>query len=205
MEPTLPRPLVIFGEAVRPLAAALEQALDQPQTATVEVSDMLGFISRHITTFADLPGPLVDDISSAFSASSDAEVHRAVGRLEVRLEDLTSSYAEVCRADVQAEDIEGWSLLSEIYRDVLLQVKGWLDDIGDTLTLPIPELERRGLLTQGTVNVRVDLRAPNEMEDLTLWLDSRCDELGGAGQADWSHLAALLAGAGLVWLFGGDD
>ena len=207
VEPTLPPPLVIFGEAVRPLAAVLEQALDQPETPTVEVTDMLGFVSRHVTTLADLPGPLVDTISSAFAASSDADAHRAVGRLEVRLENLMASYDEVCRTDVEAEDIEGWYLLSQTYRDVMLQIKSWLDDIADTLTLPIPELERRGLLTQGNVNVRVNLRAPNEMADLTLWLDSRCDELDETGQSIWrrSHLAAFLTGAGLVWLFGGDD
>ena len=205
-EPTPLRLPAILGEAMRPLAATLKQALDQPVTPTVEAIDMLGFVSRHITTLAGLPKPLIDDIRSALAASSDADVHHAVGRLEVRLEHLMASYEEVRRADAEVEDIEGWSLLNGIYRDVLLQIKGWLDEIADTLTLPISELERRGLLTQGNVNIRVDLRAPNEMEDLTHWLDSRCAELDEARLSrPGSHLAALLAGAGMVWLFGGGD
>ena len=110
-----------LGQAIAPWR---QVPTDQPQLRTASIQHDFA-----LTTLSHALRPLIDGIRSGFSASSDADVHRAVGRLEIRLELLVASYDEVRRASPKLGDIEGWSLLIELYRDTLLH-KGWLDDIG---------------------------------------------------------------------------
>ena len=205
----LRRPLVTLGQAMRPLAASLGNRLDQPQLRTANVSNMPRFISRYMTTLSDALEPLIDGIRSGFSASSDADAHRAVGRLEIRLELLVASYDEVRRASPELGDIEGWSLLIELYRDTLLQIKGWLDDIADILNDPITELERRGLPTKGEVNIPINLRPPEELEMLKRWVNQRTSGLKAASRTvrsphQQSPSRGLWTGFGLGLLVGLD-
>ena len=120
-----------------------------------------------------------------------------------------ASYDEVRRASPKLADIEGCSLLIELYRDTLFQIKGWLDDIADILNHPITELERRGLPTKGEVNIPINLRPPEELEMLKRWVNQRTSGLKAdsrtvRGPHQQSPSRGLWTGFGLGLLVGLD-
>ena len=172
---------------------------------------MLGFISSKTHALGVSVGALSDEIKQGFDGMSDADVHRAAGRLEVHIESLLASYEEVERASPAAEDFKGWSLLRGLYRDVLLRIQGWLEEIVDISRDPIDGLRRRGYSTRGTVTIRLEFNAHEpKLEDLCLWIEDQLDELEAAERsvsrkAGGSLFWWVAAAFGVGWLIGDDD
>lgn len=210
-QPRLARPFVVFGQAILPLAENLRSRLERPPLEAVRVHDMLGFISSKTRTLGVTVGDLSNEIKQGSDGMSDADVHRAVGRLEVHIESLLASYEEVERASPTAEDFKGWSLLRGLYRDVLLTIQSWLEDIVDISRDPVDGLRRRGYSTQGTVTIRLEFDAHGpKLEELCLWIEDQVDELEAAERsasrkAGGSLFWWVAAAFGVGWLIGGDD
>lgn len=214
-EPILQWPLVIFAEAFAPLAEDTKRRMQRPQSQTAEVPDMPDFISRHVTLLGQAAGSLTKEVDRALQGTSDADVHRAIGRMEVHLERLLTGYDEVRRADPDGADLKGWSLLRDLYRDVLLIVQRWLDDVVDIANDPISGLERRGFSTQDNVTITLDLDPSIPMlEELVRWMEDRADEVEAwadlmdaaeTSRSSHSMFWSLAAAFGLGWWLGGDE
>ncbi len=172
---------------------------------------MLDFISSKTRALAETVVALGHAINQDFEEMSDAEVHRAVGRLEVHIEHLLTSHDEIQRANPGPEDFEGWSLLSDLYRDVLLRIQRWLDDIVDISRDPIAGLKRRGYSTQGDVTIKLEFDAhERKLEELIYWIEDQLDEveaaeLSASRNAGRSLFWGVAAAFGAGWLIGNDD
>ena len=210
-QPELPRPFVTFGEAIIPVAENVRGRLEQPPSQTGRVHDLLDFISGKTHELAETVVALGNEINQDFEGMSDAEVHRATGRLEVRIERLLASHDEIECANPGPADFEGWSLLSDLHRDVLLRIQRWLDDIVDISRDPIAGLERRGYATQGDVTIRLEFDAHEpKLEDLIDWIEDQLDEveaaeLSASRNAGRSLFWGVAAAFGVGWLIGNDD
>ena len=206
--------MIILGEAFLPLAENTRHRMRRPQPQTVEVPDISDFISRHIRALRYAADGLCDGIDHAVEGPSDADVHRAVGRMEVHLEGLLAGYDEIRGANPDGADLRGWSLLRDLYRDVLLQVQNWLDDVVDIANDPVSGLERRGLSTQDNVTITLDLDASRpKSKELIRWMEDRADELedradeleAAERSKSRSILWPLVAAFGLGWWLGDDE
>ena len=209
--PELSRPFVTFGEAIIPVAENVRGRLEKPPSQTARVRDLLDLISSKTRELAETVVALGNEINQDFEGMSDAEVHRAVGRLEIHIERLLASHDEIERANPGPEDFEGWSLLRDLYRDVLLRIQRWLDDIVDISRDPIAGLKRRGYSTQGDVTIRLEFDAQEpELEDLIYWIEDQLDEveaaeLSASRNAGRSLFWGVAAAFGVGWLIGNDD
>ena len=181
----LPRTLVVLGEALRPLTEELQTRLNTPIPQTRVLSDIFALAEEHLPQFADdcmqLPRVISEGIGQVASEADapDTVVYRAVGRLEVRVEQILDRYDEVRCLRASAEDYWGWHLLGEIYRDVLGQIQGWLDELVDFLGDPTAFLKKHDIAPHGDVQVNfsLDLSAPPEVDQLATWADRRADEV----------------------------
>ena len=127
-------------------------------------------VERLTSEVAHNLGPTVSDPDSA-----GADIERAVVRLQVRIEQLLDSYDELRRLDADPDDIRGWRLLTEIYRDTLGQIQGWLDDIVGALDDPQSAQSSRkdGGGQDLELTVSLTLIAPPQVHELTDWMERR--------------------------------
>ena len=87
----------------------------------------------------------------------DSAVWRATSRLEVHIEGLLDRFDDVRRVKPENGDARAHSLLCGVYRDLLEQVQTTLNEIVVSLDDPVLALRRRGLPTQGRVDLTIAL------------------------------------------------
>ena len=126
--------------------------------------------------------------------AGDAEVYRAVARLESRIDDLLDDHAGL-RGVQEGELVEGASLLAEVHRGFLDGVETWLEDMVESIADPAAAVKRQGLPTSGYVELRLvlTLDAPRQLAEFRRWLDL---ELRRREQTDDCRIAVHLAQAG---------
>ena len=220
----LPRSVVVLGDALRPisrmLAARLDEASPRPEG---RAEDTLVLVRRHLGLLETHAGRLTDEINGELGRVvapdvSDAEVWRAAARMEVCIEGILADYDDVRRVRVDRDDLPGWSLLGDIYRDLLMQVDSWLRRVLDVIDDPVAAARKAGLASEGRVDLTIELtlEAPRQVKSVVDWAEQRTErvlvaaqqEEGDAASArsrDYGFVALLLAVFGLGWLFGDDD
>ena len=227
---TLPRPVMVLGDALRPISRMIAARLnDAPPHTSKGCADMLEFAGRHLEMIGRDVEKLADDINAELgrvtaSDVTDADVWRVAARMEVHVERMLDNYDDVRCVKREARDAMGYSLLADIYRDVLKQVQSWLNEVLDAIDDPVAALAKAGdLVTEGRgdLTIRLTLEAPPQMQMLVRWLEQRTEELASTQQYeddwhdeepavegrrhDYSLLALVLGAFGLGWLFGSDD
>ena len=216
---SIPRSLVVLGGALRPVAGTLRTKTVARPIRTGTVSDIFDLCAEHLGRIGHEIELLADEIDAglSFIASNpdtpDAEIYRAVGRLEVQLERIVNGYDEVRRLRASSEDHECWVLLVETYRKTLAQIQDWLDELVDFLGDPTTALRKRGISLNSDANVTFSLsiEAPPEVNLLTDWVEQRADEVIAASEYEdmraeersVSWLPLLWGGLFGWWLGGG--
>lgn len=225
---TLPRSLVVLGDALRPVFRRIaDRMADAPAQVgqSVEIGE---FASRHLrmleTDVAKLEDEINGELGSATApGTSDADVWRAAARMEVHVERILDNFDDVRRVKPGKGDARGFSLLGDIYCALLEQIQTWLNEIVDVIDDPLAAVRKRGLPTQGNVDItiRLTLETPPEIRSLARWAKRRnmkvaCSARGYSDlrqyeeadqvvrSRDYSLLALVLAAFGLGWLIGGD-
>ena len=226
-DPFLPRPLVVLGEALCPVSDMIARRMEDVPPQVHPCLDFAGFASRHLRMIEDDVARLVEAINhelgvATVADTADSAVWRATSRLEVHIEGLLDRFDDVRRVKPENGDARAHSLLCGVYRDLLEQVQTWLNEIVVSLDDPVLALRRRGLPTQGRVDLTIalTLEPPWQVESLARWAEERATELASsarscidgpehevtgqdvAGRDDWLSLA--LVAFGLGWLLGGD-
>lgn len=221
-ESIVPRAVVVLGKALRPVAGKVAARIDKAPARRERPDNVGEFLSRHLRQMDDDVEALSEDVNrelggAVAGAGDDADVWRAVARLEVRIEGLLDSYDEVRGAEGDPEDAPGLSLLADIYRNLLRQILTWLNEILEFVDRPLAALRSRGLPTEGKVDLAITLtlESPSpQLESLARWAGQRADELDllwdeeaerDRPRSDFGLLALVLSAFGLGWLFGGDD
>lgn len=207
--PLLSRSLVALREALRPVSSTLARRMADAPPQEQPCLDFAGFASRHLRVIEDGATRLVKAINDELAAATDADtadetVWRAASRVEVHIEGLLDRYDEVRRVKPEIGDVHPHGLLDGVYRDLLNQVQTWLNDVRQSLDDPVGALQKRGLPTEGQVEVTValTLEAPRQVDDLARWAQQRAAELERDRGRSW--FTWVLIAFGLGWLVGDD-
>ena len=188
---TVPKVFKTQAEALRPMASSMQARMFTSPPQNAAVSDIFELIQVHLDRIANEVPRFACEIEDGLGRAgaegdpTDAEIFRAVGRLEVLLDRILDGYDEVRCLRASADDYEGWRLLVETYRGTLVQVQSWLDELVDFLHDPIAGLKKRGISAEGDAEVTfsLDLKAPPELNQLTEWSRQRSYELASGGGA----------------------
>ncbi len=221
----LSRQTLAFGECVRPIASKFRARMERRPNRSEQETDILSFVGNHLEQIQADIGRFVDEVNEIGELLEVADipenaVQRGAARMEICLERLLDDYDEVRRTVPGLADSEGCRLLETVYRDALLQIQGWLDDLIECLNDPMGALEKRGLaLEKGKplpITLDLELGAPPSLTDLDRWIQQREDRLIAAEEAESIEASAhmsrrrtgclgLLATFGLGWWLGKDD
>ena len=221
----LSRQTLALGECVRPIASKFRARMERRPKRSEQETDILSFVGNHLEQIQADIGRFVDEVNEIGELLEVADtpenaVQRGAARMEICLERLLDDYDEVRRTVPGLADSEGCRLLETVYRDALLQIQGWLDDLIECLNDPMGALEKRGLaLEKGKplpITLDLELGAPPSLTDLDRWIQQRADRLIAAEEAESIEASAhmsrrrtgclgLLATFGLGWWLGKDD
>ena len=221
----LSRQTLALGECVRPIASKFRARMERRPDRSEQETDILSFVGNHLEQIQADIGRFVDEVNQIGELLEVADtpenaVQRGAARMEICLERLLDDYDEVRRTVPGLADSEGCRLLETVYRDALLQIQGWLDDLIECLNDPMGALEKRGLaLEKGKplpITLDLELGAPPSLTDLDRWIQQREDRLIAAEEAESIEASAhvsrrrtgclgLLATFGLGWWLGKDD
>ncbi len=204
--PNMEQSLITFGEAVRPLAASTRGRMRQPQTQTVEVADILHFISRHMRVLQNEADSICDEVDLISKGRFDFDADRTVRRMNVHVGRLLTSYDAIRRANPGEADSRGWFLLRELYSDVLHQIQNWFDDVVEMVNDPVSGLEKRGISSEENLSIRLDLSLSlPKANSLNRWTARRAAELKADSRVQHvSILGGLATHFSLSSLFGND-
>ena len=204
--------IVLIGDALKPALRKIEARLNEPAPPMGTAESFRNVSERVLAQVSAAARRLVDEVNDLGRImqapdAPDAQVHRAVGRLEMVLDELLESFADVRRACPPSAHEHGRHLLLAAMRRILTQIEWWLRDVVDATADPKAVLRRRGMPTSGKVelNLMLELDGSPEMDEFRNWLIVQ-GELEGRKKSRWNGLAALAAGVFLGGvLFGGDD
>lgn len=222
-ESILSRQTLALGECARPIASKIRSRMQSRPNRSDRVTDILGFVQNHLEQIGANVGRFTDEVNQlgrliAVADTPENAVHRGAARMEICLERLLDDYDEVRRANPGREDSEGCRLLERVYRDALVQVQDWLDEIVGCLSDPMGALETRGLVVEEgkrvPIPVDLDFGAPSSIKDLERWALQRGDRLIDEEAAKLTEASSrksrsgvgclgLLATFGLGWWLGG--
>ena len=221
----LSRQTLALGECVRPIASKFRARMESRPKRSEQVTDILSYVRIHMELIQADIDRFVDDVNRlgellGVADTSEHAVQRGAARVEICLERLLDDYDEVRRAIPGSVDSEGCRLLEQVYREALLQIQGWLDDLLECLNNPMGALEKRGLtLEEGRrlpITLDLELGAPPSLTDMDRWIEQRADALFAAEEAKLADASArtsrratgclgLLATFGLGWWLGGNS
>ena len=212
--PLLHPHVTLLGEALRPLPAQIDAALHtptppkEPEISFVTAAQVgLARLDEGVERMASEVNALGHIVTAADAPAAD--VHRAAGRIEAVLEDQLRLHAALYHLRREPAYAHGQELLLAAYRNTLIQIRDWLQEIVDTLADPMAALERRGLPTSGNVELQLslELTAPKELGQFREWVAQQADEEDErtSRAAAWGTLLTLAAGVLLGGLFFGDD
>lgn len=206
----LPRSAVAFRDALRPISSMLGASLSEAPARSMHCADAVLFVQDHLDWANRHVQTLVDEVNGDVARVAgadvvDADVWRAVSRLEVQIERMLDRYDRVRRTSADGEDGAGLLLLGDLYRRLLRQMEAWINDIIAFVDDPITVAERRGAATAGqvAVDIRLTLDAAPQLSSVLDWLDEQED--ANAKRREWKLTGLLLGSFGLGLLLGGDD
>ncbi|MCY4012349.1 MAG: hypothetical protein OXG82_06505 [Gammaproteobacteria bacterium] len=151
--------------------------------------------------------------------AADSAVWRATSRVEIHIEGLLDQYDEVRRVKPESGDFHAYALLGGIYHNLLEQVQTWLNDVLESVDDPVGALRKRGLPTEGHVEITIPLTVepPPQVDELARWAQQRTTgrasytrtyndgfERKVTGHERRSWFTWVLIGFGLGWLAGDD-
>ena len=158
--PQLPAAVIALGRALRPTLAKVSTTLRTSPRAGGDVATIAS-VERCLSRLANVCGDVVAKVEELGQAlangSEESAIYRAVRAFEARLQVLQDGYAEVLAWGGMKRARRGRDLLAEVYRDILTQIKDWIEEIVETVDDPLVALERRGLPTKGEVNLTIAL------------------------------------------------
>lgn len=219
----LSRRTLALGECVRPIASKFRARMESRPNRSEQVTDILSYVRSHMKLIQADIDRFVDEVNRLgelleVADTSENAVQRGAARMEICLERLLDDYDEVRRAIPGIVDTEGCRLLEQVYREALLQIQGWLDDLLECLNDPMGALEKRGLtIEEGRrlpITLDLELGPPPSLTDLDRWIEQRADTLFATEEAKLTDASArmsrratgclgLLATFGLGWWLGG--
>ena len=221
----LSRQTLALGECVRPIASKFRARMESRPNRSEQVTDILSYVRSHMELIQADIDRFVEEVNRlgellGVDDTSENAVQRGAARMEICLEHLLDDYDEVRRAIPGFVDSEGCRLLEQVYREALLQIQGWLDDLLECLNDPMGALQKRGLtIEEGKrlpISLDLELGAPPSLTDLDRWIEQRADALFAAEEAKSTDASArmtrratgclgLLATFGLGWWLGGNS
>ena len=221
----LSRQTLALGECVRPIASRFRARMKSRPNRSERVTDILSYVRSHMELIQADIDRFVDEVNQlgellGVADTPEHAVQRGAARMEICLERLLDDYDEVRRAFPGFVDSEGCRLLEQVYREALLQIQGWLDDLLECLNDPMAALEKRGLtIEEGKrqpITLDLELGAPPSLTDLDRWIEQRADTLFAAEEAKLTDASArisrrgtgclgLLATFGLGWWLGSNS
>jgi len=227
-QPVLPHRVTLLGEAMRPLGRKISAELDMPVAPVADVYGMNEIVSNHLAGLQEIVQRVPDRLAGLMAdvvdneEAGDAEVHRAVGRLEASVDDLLAGYRGVRELRAFGPDGVARDLLADVYRHTLEEIWSWIAELVDVLADPLAALGKRGLPTCGTVELplKLTLTAAPQLAELSRCLRgqrvapafplARPPAVAGqppeAGPGFWGTLGTLILAWGLGnALFGNDD
>ena len=213
-KPLLPPHVTLLGEALRPLPAQIDKALSAPPPPEVPETSFVTAAQIGLTKLEEGVERMVSEVNAlgrivTAADTPPADVHRAAGRVEAVLEDQLRRHAALYHLRAEPAYARGQELLLATYRNTLIQIRDWLQEIVETLADPMAALEKRGLPTSGKVELRLslELTAPKELGQFREWVAQEADEEDerSSRAAAWGSLLTLAAGVLLGGLFFGDD
>ena len=220
--PTLLPGVTALGEALRPMLLELQTQLDARVHSDLRVSDVAGEIADHLDEMADTVSDLTAKVNALGELLSRegpvAGIHRAAGGLEVHLDTLLARYTEVRRWRPIASDLPARDLLAGVYRHLLTEIRGWMEDLVEVIGDPLAAVKRRGLPTSGYVELPITLTLTSapQLAELHDWLDRELLDAGDdrippaparkSGLGFCGTVAAAVLGFAIGdWLFGGEE
>ena len=201
--------MVVLGEALKPVLEKIEAQSSEPPRpigAAKKFRDVMGHAANQISASAGRLDDEVKALNGVMHADTpEAQVHRAVSRLEMVLDELLESYADMCHALPSPTDERVHRLLLAGLRRMLAQIQEWLRDVVDAMADPKVVLKRRGLPTNGEarLDLPLDLDVPEWDEIHALAIQQ--GEAEKRARGFWKGLAAFVVGIFLGGLFFGDD
>lgn len=214
-ELVLPHRLTELGKSMRPVWVKTSGEIDAPSirfTVPIDIATIAwrytDAIQRAIGQISNQVNGLMTDIVSNESASDD-DIHRAVGRLEARLDDLLANYKEILCLNTVGSNEEARMLLEGAYQHVIVEIGNWLKDVVDTLADPTAAARKRGISTTGNVELRLTLTltAPPQCCELMLWVERRREQSSetvrvpkSSGLGFWGVVGLATFIYGIVWI-----
>ena len=200
--PQLPAAVIALGRALRPTLAKVSATLRTSPTAGGEVATIAS-VERRLSCLANVCGDVVakvEELGQALAAASEeSAIYRAVGAFEAHLQVVQDGYAEVLAWGGTKQARRGRDLLAEVHRDILTQIRDWIEEIVETVDDPLAALKRRGLPTKGEVKLTIalTLHPPPELEQLMRWAEKNATPQGG-GIGFWGIVAGTVLGFGIA-------
>lgn len=181
-ESVLSRPSVVLGDCIRPIASGMRARMESRPIRSLHIEDGIGFVDHHLKQLTLNANRLIVEINRLGRLIKDADtpasaVHRGAAQVEICLEHFLDDHDEVRRAVIEYADSEGRRLLENVYRETLIQIQRWLDDIVECRNDAKVALEKRGLsIEEGKhQRIRLDLvlEAPPSIDALERWILER--------------------------------
>lgn len=177
--PTIPSRFTTFVDAVRPCLAKLRLRLDEPAYPNMSIGDGIAWLQAGLNRLQINAAGLnkqFDQLNREIFANEhagDADIYRGAGRFEAYLDGFLDDRDSVCRTSVAGEFIEARALLIGAYRRALLEICDWLANLLGVIEDPVAEAHRRGLPTDGPIqlNLTLTLTAAPEMGMLGAWVE----------------------------------
>ena len=209
----IPRPLKILGDDFRLMAEELGTRMDEMPFETGTVSNIFDLIDEHMEHLADHVNAFGEEIGEGLGRLThepDEYFRGVTSRLNAELEGILDGYDDVRRLKPSDEDLEGWSLLVEIYEETLFQIQLWLEEVVEFLDDPVAGVRKRGIPADGggVVNLQLEMKAPRQVKLLTRWLKRRGRDVTAAQEEAWAleqrrvHRQRLVLGSMIGWWIG---
>lgn len=208
----LPRRLILLGENFQGMLERLDRRIAEPVTNSHELmNEILEPVSENLTCFATTISHFSAAINSLMpdvienETASDANVYRAATKVEIALDTLLNQYHQVSSWYVVGEDKIPQRLLVEAFRYTLVEARFWLSDIAAVLSDPIAELQKRGLPTEGYVELPLQytITPPPQIGELQQWVEQqgyRINQVPPNNPKPNCPGLGLLGWLGLFWL-----
>lgn len=177
VEVALPRPLILVAEEFRRMSAELNARMvatpfktDTPFDIVDLVNEHLALSAAHVTAATEALVKLDDLASSA----PDSYFRGIARRLNTEVQAILDGYDELRSLTPSGEDVEGWSLLVEIYEEILYQIRQWCDEFVELHDDTAAFIRRRGLPPPGgTLTLTPQFDSPPQVDRLGRWLERR--------------------------------
>ena len=208
--PELRPEVIALGRALRPTLAKVSATLRASPPTRGEVATIVSVqhcLSRLANASSDVVAKVQELGRTLAAGSDDAAIYRAVRAVEAHLQVVQDGYVEVLAWRGSGSVRQGRDLLAEVHRDVLTQIKDWIEEIVETVKDPLAAVKRRGLQTDKDVTLTIDLtlRPPQALEQLVHWAGKNAASTVGR-MGFWSIVAGTVLGIGIAdWLFLEDE